>query len=420
MRGFHTMLRINFRLLFRNAGYLCFLIILPMTAVALLNLNAATTTVYGDDAQKIVYLKNEDDRIEDMTSLRLNIKVYDLSGSKLSSDFLNSLQGIGCYQLYCYNSEESKMPEIKEKAIKVMNENTIGAVLVIPSDFDRLILDGDYEDSVFLYYGNEDARVDTLQNYINQFFRTASTFSTTADDDKEAFEELLAQANKEGFQIRTESVGSGTSVELTSEQLGYMSTVKYSWALVTMAFTFSGVFVSNIVIMERNNGVFKRTKLSGIGMASYGLVKFFLAMGTVIIQIFVMGAGIKLFVKTDFGINMGQYLLLTFGLALILNTLSVVIGILVNNLLNTSYIAFFLATFTFTLSGLFFTAMPADGWLANAALLTPQRWGIKAVETLLTEGSNAFGSYALAVIGFLALILCGGFLGLNLIQKEEL
>lgn len=428
MNGFYTMLKMNFRLLSRNAGYLCFLIILPLTAVVILNFDLQNTAVNGADAQGIIYLEKEEERIEDMTGLMLNVKVYDYAASELSGYFLRSLQRSGSCQLYCYNSGRSEelgltvkigQKAVKENAIKVMNENTIGAVLVIQPDFDRLIMDGDYIDSIFVYYGNEDARVDALQNNINQIFAGINTFSAAAEERRDDFEELISKSDKESFRVRTENVHSSDERGLASEQLNYVATIKYSWALVTMAFTFSGVFVSHIVIMERNNGVFRRTKLSGIGMSNYGLVKFCMIIATVMIQVAVMGAGIKLFVKADFGIGMSQYLLLTFGLALILNTLSVVIGIIVNNLLSTSYMAFFAATMTLMISGLFFP-MEAKGWLGKAALLTPQRWGVEAVKMLLAEEKGTYGFYALAVIAFLSVIFCVGFLGLNMIQKEEL
>lgn len=417
MTGFWTMLKMNARLLFRNVGYLCFLVLLPMVAVLVLNITADTSASYGWVEGGITYVDKEDEKIQNMGSLRMNTKVHDYAVTELSGYLLAYLQNTGCYELFCYQEAGGGLPDAEAAAIETINGNTVDAILVIPDDFDELVSGGRYRESISLFYGHEDARVETLQENINQFFRNYETFAAAAEGDRDLVLQLLAQTKEVVPVLSTHHLKSG-SAGMTVRQEAQKASVKYSWAAITMAFLFSGVYVSNLIIMERNNGVLRRMRLSSAEMTCYWLVKLCMTLFTVVIQTGVMGIGIWLFVKADFGITMAQYLLVTFGLALILNLLSVVIGILVNDLLSTNYAAFFASTMMSLLAGLYFP-LETEGWISSASLLTPQRWGIKAVELLLVGDKSAYGYYALAVAGFLAMLGCVGLLGLNGLRKEE-
>lgn len=416
MSGFVTMLKMKMKLLLRNPGYLAFLVLLPVCAVLLLNLNMQTVYPPEGDKGNVILVEKESIKIQDTSGLKLNVFVYDYAATELSKVFLDTLQSTGSVQIYCYQGEENKSTQTqKEALIDKINTNTINAVLVLEPDFDTLLGSGDFESSLSLYYGHEDGRVAMLEDTVNQFMDTHRILSAISGEG--VIERLNARIDALP-EIKSTEIGLKNGYVINKEQNWQLYNVKFSWAVITMAFLFSGVFVSNIIIMERNNGVLKRTKLSGSGMVGYGVVKFLLTLSTVILQTAIMGIGIKLFVKVDFGISIWQYLVLTFGLALVLNAISVVIGIITNNLLNTSYAVFFVATITSLFSGLYFPG-EIGGWIGNASSLTPQTWGIRAAEKLLAGAENAFLMYGLAIAGFMFILFCVGLLGLNLIQKED-
>ena len=389
------MLKMNLRLLLRNIGYLCFLILLPIAATLLLNLSLAYSSspldLSIDNDANIVYLDNREQRIDSIDGMNINVKVYDFSASEFSGYLLRYLQNIGIFRIYCFKDKGGALPDIEKSAIDTMNRNTVSSIIII-NDGENL------SENIEIYYGHEDLRVDLLIKSVNDFI-------------------ALYEMGIGALEIPSRELNKDSS-RLDSKIKAQRNSTMFSWGLVSMAFALSGVFVSNLLIMERNNGTLKRMRLSNVSMRGYFLVKLLMALFTVVIQMVFMGIGIWAFVKTDFAITMIQYLAITFGFALILNILSLVIGIFANNLLTTSYIAFCAGSMLPLVSGLYFPGVTLKGWLASASMIAPQRWSIIALDALIAGDEGVYFNYILIVTAFLIVLGCVGVLGLKGVSKE--
>lgn len=397
MTGFITMIKMNCRLLYRNIGFMCFLVLLPIAAILLLNITY-NTSVSGEEA-KIVYLDTKDSRI-DTTRQNLVIKIYDYSVSDLSKNLIDFIQGGEIFELYCYQEKGGGMAWPEENLLDVLNRNPVDAIIIIEDNFDELFSQERFNEGIRIFYGHEDFRIGILTGMVNSFLNYPAGIN-----------ELMPPIN--------DNLSEPESSVFDGIMFSHKSNVMYSWAVITITFALSGVFVSNLIIMERNNGTFKRMRLSDYRMNGYLLVKFLMALLTVVIQILVMGVGILIFVRIDFGISVVEYLGLTFGLALVLNLFSLVLGILINNMLTVSYVAFCLGATLPLISGLFFPGMELKGWLSQASLLTPQRWGVMALDSLLLGDRGPLLDYTLVIVAFIALLGCVSLVGLNIIRKDE-
>jgi len=403
MIGFWTMLKMNTKLLLRNKGYLCFLILLPLAATLLLNLtlafNSSPMQLSIDNDAKIVYLDSREQRIDSLDGMNINVKVYDFSVSELSGYLLKYLQNIGIFQIYCLEDKGGTLRDAEKSALDTMNRNTVSSIIIIKNG-------GNFNENIEIYYGRDDIRIDILIKSVNDFIALYEKMGM----DILSMTDLMPKLPSHEF--------NKDNTQLDAKMHMQRRSTMFSWGLVSMAFALSGVFVSNLLIMERNNGTLKRMRLSDVSMNGYFLVKILMALFTVIIQMVFMGIGIWFFVKVDFGITMIQYLMITFGFALILNILSLVIGILVNNLLTTSYIAFCAGSMLPLVSGLYFPGVTLRGWLSTVSMISPQRFSVIALDALIVGDESVYGNYILAVTAFLVILGCVGVLGLKGVSKE--
>ena len=375
------------------------------------------TDPYHRDRVGIIYLNDENQRI-DMAGLRSNIKIYDYAASYASESLLSYLQNTGFYQLHCYQEKGGRMTESKKQSVDAMNQNRISAVMIISSDFDALLSAGKASEGIEIFFGHEDVIIEGFIDNTNRFFQLYHQLAMTANGNQETIWPFFTEIKEASPIVLNHFLGDGKT-RLTKAMMLQKINAMYSFALISMAFVLSGVFVSNLIIMERHNGTLKRMRLSDVTMNGYLMVKLLMAVLTVAIQILVMGLVIWLFVKVDFGITIAQYLGVAFGLAIVLNLFSLVVGILVNNVLTTTYVAFCAGVVLTLVSGLYFPGMELKGWLAAASLLAPQRWSVKALDLLLLNEQGVWGYYAMGMGAFLAVFGCIGVLGLAGIRKEE-
>lgn len=419
MDGFITMLKMNLKLLFRNKGYLCFLIILPLIAILLLNLPSEDS--YGMDEESVYQVHEIQDKSQtllNMMNTKLCIKVYDCSGSYLSDYILDQLASTGAYDIYRLKDGDMDLEEAKVQAINSANRNNIGAVVYIDENFVEAVINNDFKSSVVLLEVSTDQRIPILKETLNTYLQGLGLYSELTNGDEGDFKNMIASTEETSMEKSVVTVEVGNKLNLSNTQQGNVSKIGYSLAIVTMGFLFSGVFIASIVVDEKQNKVMTRIMLTNTGMTCYGIVKLILTFITVLIQTGVMALGIILFVKTDFGITFGTYILFIFCMGLIFNSLSVVAGILMDDILSANYVAFFVWTLSAMLAGLYFPLDAAAKWWDRVALLMPQRWVIKASEMIMIGKSGAYSMFLLVTLAFMTVILSFGILGAKIVKKD--
>lgn len=417
MNGFLTMIKLNLKLLLRNKGYLAFLIILPTVSVIMLNVQISSGTEGDNDSYVIQELSSDDESILNVQNNKLSIKVYDCSDSKLSEYVLQELAKTGSYRIHRYKSEAMNIDEAREKARNAANRNVIGAVVYIPDNFEAGILN-DNGSNITVFQGNDDARIKLLEANINSYLQSISSYAAITGYDKAKLESMLKTSVGNEIDKKVNSIQTGESLNLSTEQQNHSTSIGYSVAFLTIGFLFSGVFIAGTIIDERHNRVYNRVILSNASLLNYSLVKLVMILLTVSIQTGILAVLIKLFIKADFGIPYGSYLFFVFWFGLIFDTLSVVIGVITNNVLTSNYIAFLIWCLSNILAGLYFPLDAAAGWWSKVSLMMPQRWVIKASEMLMVGKSGVYGMYLLVVAGFLIIIGSVGFIGITIRRKE--
>lgn len=417
MVGFFTMLKMNMKLLLRNKGYLAILILLPVFSVIMLNVNN-TDAMFGQDNANIIHELSSDNKgLLNMTNSKLSIKVYDCSNSKLTDYILGELAKTGSYSINRFRTKAMNINEVRSKALYSANHNVIGAVIYIPNTFEARILSGK-ESNIRLFEATKDARVDLLKANLNTYLKSLYHYSAMTGYDKQALKKLLTDSEKNEVDKKTVSIEVGDTLNLSAKQKGQSSSIGYSLAFLTISFLFSGVFIAATVIEEKRNRVYNRFVLSKISLASYGLVKLFVAVISVILETGIIAASIKLLVKTNFGISFANYLFLVFCLGMIFNLLSVVIGVLVNNVLSANYIGFLVWCMSCMLAGLYFPLDGASKWWSRVSMLMPQRWVVKASEMLMAGKHGVYSMFLLVFFSFMIVIMSVGLLGIKMRQKE--
>lgn len=417
MNGLLTMIKMNFRLLIRNKGYLVFLIILPVLSVLMLNMKNASGMDGNVDTLTVREMTGSSEVIMNMMNSKLSVKVYDCSNSALADYILDELAKTGSYKIYRYRSEAMNMDKAKQEATNAANHNVIGAVIYIPADFESGILSGK-ESNMVVFAAKDDIRITLLEGNVNSYLTSISRYAAAVQYDKTALNTLLGTSVKNEMNKKTVGIEVGDTVQLTTVQKNQSAGIGYSLAFLIISFLFSGIFIGATVINEKQNRVYNRIALSDTSILNYGLSKLAIIIVTVVIQTCILSVAIKLFVKTDYGISFGSYVFLVFGLGLIFNTLSVVIGIITNDVLTSNYIAFFCWCISDILAGLYFSLDAASGLWSKASLMMPQRWTIKAAEMIMSGKSGVYGMYTMVVISYLIVIASVGFMGIMIRRKE--
>lgn len=417
MSGFYTMFKTNFKLLLRNKGYLAFLILLPILAVIMLNINNSDAMFAQENTREIHELGNDNTGLLNMTNKYLSIKVYDCSNSKLSDYILKELAKTGSYSVNRYRADGIDLEEAREKALNSVNHSVLGAVIYIPDTFEQEILEGK-DNSIVVFEATSDVRNELMKNNLKAYLQSLYRYASVTRYDKAALINLLEHAEKNEITKESVSIEVGDKLNLTIEQKGESSSLGYSLAFLTISFLFSGVFIAATVIDERQNRVYNRFLLSMNSLINYGMVKLLMVLMTVVMQTAIIAVAIKLFVKTDFGISFANYLFLVFCLGLIFNLLSVVIGVLLNNILSSNYIAFLVWCLSCMLAGLYFPLDGASNWFTGVSMLMPQRWIVKAAEMLMAGKNGVYSMFLLVVASYLIVIMSVGLIGLKIRRKE--
>ncbi|WP_303870975.1 ABC transporter permease [Acetobacterium wieringae] len=418
MNGFFTMVKTNLKLLLRNKGYLCLVIVLPILSAGLLSLQLDDTVTMKDDTSYVVQnIDNRDKNITSIENTKLLVKIYDNSNTELSDDLAQELAGTGIFRIFRYNQEVVDLATARAASIDSAGKSNIGAVVYIPENFESDILSGG-TGNLSIMEITDDGRNDLLASTINTYVSFMMQAANSTNYDKPALKTMLGELKESRLSKQIKPVEVGNSLTLTSQQNHQSTRIGYSIAALTMGFLFCGVFISDIIVREKNNKVYNRIFLSRVSILNYILAKMAMIVLTVVIQTGILAVVTPMLVSTDFGIPFGSYLFLVFGLGLCISTLSVVIGTLVSNTMNATYAVFAIWIVSNIMAGLYFPITSAAQWWVKTSLLIPQRWVIVASEMLMTGETGVYAMYGLIVGCYLLILMAGTTIGVMVGKKD--
>ena len=368
------------RLLLRNKAYIFIVFLVPFLSTLFLNLWNDTPADPVAESQ-IYRLESDDVTLAYVVDYyRYPVKVYDKVCDSSSEDTLSSLSGAGLFQIFHLDARKMSDAEIKESVERTIENDKVGAVLVLGSD----------TASSRLYKTDDDKRFDALKEALK-------------------VSEIKPDVTTE---VRLLNAGGDDIDWLATRSFGYCL------AFCTIAFIFGGVLILGTILEEKNDNVFERIMLSKTRLVDYLLSKGLLVLITTMIQSLVMTLTYRFVIDSKINLSTFQFFTIIALLGLIFNLLSVCIGIYFNSMAAAAFMAFTVWSSTALLSGLYFDINGASDIYKKVALLLPQRWAMFSVDRFINGDSSGYQLILYVTAAYLIVIIITGVLGLKIAKKE--
>ena len=413
-----SIIKSTLKLLFRNIVFWIFLVAMPVLSTLMLNLQAEN---FGSrdvsEREEIIDLDDADERAGYFGGGgKYVIKVYDASCSELSGYMLNTLAGSGIITVV-----RVKTPDMTEtEAVEHVNfdgyNDFTGADLYLNKDFDEYVLNGDTDKALTVYILSDDDRYEILENEIKMFMGQVSN-ALLIGNPEDVIKNLdtIRDILPAGETVLIDKEGGSV---LTNRQLDQKALVGYAFAFLTLGFVFGGVLIAYSVIRERKDMVLTRVKLSLLTDAQYFAAKF-ICGGIVSFLFAIVTSVITLSIDAEkLGMSRIGFFSMIFLLGLIFCSLSLMIGILFDDVMSATVSAFILWTLSSLLSGLYFSLDAAGDAIKTMSYLMPSKWFLDATEMMMLGDNKVYFMILCVTVAYLIVTLGLGSIGIKIRNHE--
>ncbi|MBO4883345.1 MAG: ABC transporter permease, partial [Lachnospiraceae bacterium] len=215
--------------------------------------------------------------------------------------------------------------------------------------------------------------------------------------------------------VMTDAKGGRT---LTDRQLDQKALTGYAFAFLTLGFVFGGALIAYSVIRERKDMVLTRVKLTLLTDSQYFAAKF-LCGGIVSFIYAVVTSLITLTIDQDkLGMSRIGFFSMIFLLGLIFCSISLMIGILFDDVMSASVSAFILWTLSSLLSGLYFSLDAAGEAIKTMSYLMPSKWFLDATELMMLGDNKVYFMILCVTVAYLIVTLGLGSIGIKIRNHE--
>ncbi|MBO4911010.1 MAG: ABC transporter permease [Lachnospiraceae bacterium] len=413
-----SIIKSTLKLLFRNVVFWIFLIATPLLSLVMLRIQADNIGSYDSaDLEEIIEIDNADDRAGYFGGNgKYVVKVYDASCSELSEYMLNCLEQSGMITAVRAKVPEMTEGEAGDHADFDGYNDFVGADLYLDKNFDEYVLNGDPDKALTVYILSDDERIEILENEIKMFMGQVSNALLMGNGENvtetlDAMRDLLPK--KEIVLI-----GSAGGRDLTNKQLDLKALVGYAFAFLTLGFVFGGVLIAYSVIRERKDMVLTRVKLTRLTDTRYFAAKF-ICGGIVSFMFAVVTSLITLTIESGkLGMSRVGFFAMIFGLGLIFCSLSLMLGILFDDVMSATVSAFILWTLSSLLSGLYFSLDAAGDAIKTMSYLMPSKWFLDATEMLMLGDNKVYFMILCVTTAYLIVTLGLGSIGIKIRNHE--
>lgn len=413
-----SIIKSTLKLLFRNIVFWIFLVAMPVLSTLMLSLQAEN---FGSrdvsEREEIIDLDDADERAGYFGGGgKYVIKVYDASCSELSDYMLSTMAGSGIITVV-----RVKVPDMTEtEAVEHVNfdgyNDFTGADLYLNKDFDEYVLNGDTDKALIVYILSDDERAEILENEIKMFMGQVSNALLIGErEDVIGNLDTIRDILPAGETVLIDKEGGSV---LTNRQLDQKALVGYAFAFLTLGFVFGGVLIAYSVIRERKDMVLARVKLSLLTDAQYFAAKF-ICGGIVSFLFAIMTSVITLSIDADkLGMSRVGFFSMIFLLGLIFCSLSLMIGILFDDVMSATVSAFILWTLSSLLSGLYFSLDAAGDAIKTMSYLMPSKWFLDATEMMMLGDNKVYFMILCVTAAYLIVTLGLGSIGIKIRNHE--
>ena len=414
-----TLIRSSLKLLFRNKSFWFFLLIVPILSTSVLQAHQMNSITLSKQAEGVVAeLESEEEKVAYYSSQgAFVVKVYDACGSDLSEYMLKKLASSGAFSIV-----RAKVPDMDKASadarVKHDGEfDRMGAALYISQDFDRLVADGREDEALTAYVLSDDGRFEMLDYSVRK--ELALIKKTVAEWTLPKASELLNQRIASSPVKEVVKISGGSSRSLTQDQENRKTAIGYAIAFMTLGYVFCGVFIAHTVIKDEHDKVLTRLRLTGMSSYTYFGSKFVISAVATALMTVVLGICTLILDAEKFGVGRVKFLLMMFLLGLIFSSISLVIGVILGDVMNSNIAAFALFSMSSLLAGTFFPLDGTSSVIKAIASLMPQKWFLDATEMFFVGDKKAYLVLLAVTCSYLILTLSVGGVGVKIRNGEE-
>lgn len=412
MREIGIIIRHTIRMLLRNIGFWVLLIIMPILCALILNIKVAEDTEIALDKFQVYELEKLSESTNySIDMYRFPIKICDSTGDGLGMQIAQEIAGVGLFQVFYYDTTECTEEEIAKEVERCSQNERIGGILILRESLEAEIRNGSLKEGIIYYDSERDERGELLKDSMAQILGNYIQLAAMTEA-----EDSLVQAVESYHDSMPSMKEEVIELEAAGEELAYnekweVQNIGYMFAVVTISFLFTGVLIADTVIKERRDKVLDRMFLTGVTPVQYSLAKYIVAVITVLIQTGITALSLALICKQEYAVTNVQLMFCIAILGIIFNTMSLCIGILCNNAMNTNYIAFSIWSISCLLSGCYFDLSDAGQGIKGISNLMPQKWALSSVKMFVLNQSGGYVILLTVMIAFLVVIGTLGVIG---------
>jgi ABC-type multidrug transport system permease subunit len=214
-------------------------------------------------------------------------------------------------------------------------------------------------------------------------------------------------------------VGGGQGRILTQRQADQKAQMGYAFSFLSLGFVFAGFFVAATAIKDQKNGVLTRINLTGTSTIKYFTSKFVTSFTVTVIMTVITGISSFMLNIDDIGMGRTKFIAMIFMMGLILNTLSMLTGILMGDVMGGAVAVFTIWCMSSLLSGLYFPLTHTSAVIKVLSFMMPQRWFLEGTEMIFVGDNKAFGMLICTTAAYLMVFISLGSLGLKMRRTES-
>lgn len=417
-----SLIKMSLRVLLRNKGFLFFLLVTPALSAFILSIQLEQENLGKQGDESIPAIVELEDATRNAVYLgdtsAFIVKVYDASKSDLSEYVLETMAANGMFSVCRCDVSNMTEKEVLEQAKGDAFNDRAGILFYIKEDFEQSVLADDYEQALQLYIVSDDERQELFETELKDLLNKIANAKVLVGEDVGAILEMLDSITEKMPEKKIVSLAGKDSIQLTERQMNQKSQIGYAFAFITLGFLFCGVFVAHTVIEEQNNKVFTRVMLSKTSSRDYFVSKFVVSLAICILQTLVLAVCLSLVRGLDVGMSILSLLLVIFLLGLIFNTVSLVLGVLIGDVMSSNYAVFAIWSISALLAGLYFPLDDTTAALKTLSYLMPQRWFMDISELLLIGDNTAYSMLLCVTVAYLIVVISVGSVGLKMKRQE--
>jgi len=406
------------KLLFRNAGFWFFMIITPIISTLILKVEQTNLSSYelngSATASKVVEIESADEKVAYYSGKgRYVIKVYDASGSELSEYLLSKMTESGAFLICRVKTPGMTKEELDRRIEQDAEKDRLGAALFLGKDFDSEASAGAVKDEMKVFILSEDERKTLMNSELTMILGQIRRAAESGD-----IPGTLKKMNDSLPKKTVETLADKDDVNLTNKQIDQRTLIGYAFAIMTLGFVFTGIFIAHTVINEKKDMVLTRIRLTRLSDLQYFTAKFLSGGIVSALLTGIMAVCSFLIPEEKLGIDRIIFILMIFLLGLIFCSLSLLMGILFDNIMSANIAAFTLWSLSAMLAGLYFPLDSTTDTVKTISYLMPQKWFLSITEYLMTGNGKGYIMILGVTAAYMVIILSLGSVGIKFRNNE--